>query len=492
MVRIRLVMPDRSVRYLVVELFGRHANILVLDGDDMILELHHPFRGRQRTLEREGLYEPLVAPHASTRKRKRRFEAEEDSPLREAPLNGSADAFYIALENRRALDRHRQWLKRAVARTLKREGGLLSRLREDLTRSESAEQVRREAELLQSHFHLLRRGMDAVEVSDLYADGEARLTLILDPTLDPAANVEAYFKRYKKLVAARGPILERIEAVQVRLRVLRDIERELPRFETEEAIEEAAGRAGLKKPPSKRPVKKRDPPGSRMPTRYRRYRSSDGLAIIVGKGGDSNDRLTFRVARGNDYWLHCQGAAGSHVIVRALKNKTVPLNTLIEAGARRGAFLEAPRRRSNGCHVHPAKIRAQGKGRRTGSGLSRALQDPGYPIGSGPAEKGAGLGARKCRIRPSPVTLGPNAPYKSHPAGCGHQRTVVRGPWPRYGSTKGDSVERSDMSYEFTVQKSAFSRAAVWLGLAVSLFGSGCFGLHGKRTNRARRLQAQQ
>ncbi|HZY30030.1 MAG TPA: NFACT RNA binding domain-containing protein, partial [Candidatus Methylomirabilis sp.] len=63
----------------------------------------------------------------------------------------------------------------------------------------------------------------------------------------------------------------------------------------------------------------------------RAFRSSDGLAILVGKSGAGNDRLTWRLARSHDLWLHAQGIPGSHVIVRLNKGNQAPPRTLREA-----------------------------------------------------------------------------------------------------------------------------------------------------------------
>ena len=52
---------------------------------------------------------------------------------------------------------------------------------------------------------------------------------------------------------------------------------------------------------------------ARLP--YRKFTSSSGAAILVGRSARDNDALTFRVARGNDLWLHVRGAQGSHVVV---------------------------------------------------------------------------------------------------------------------------------------------------------------------------------
>jgi predicted ribosome quality control (RQC) complex YloA/Tae2 family protein len=59
--------------------------------------------------------------------------------------------------------------------------------------------------------------------------------------------------------------------------------------------------------------------------------SADGLEILVGRNAKGNDELTRKIARGNDWFLHVSGRPGSHVIVRALPGKTVPLETLLDA-----------------------------------------------------------------------------------------------------------------------------------------------------------------
>ena len=43
----------------------------------------------------------------------------------------------------------------------------------------------------------------------------------------------------------------------------------------------------------------------------------DGFEILIGRGDEENDVLTFTVAEPEDFWLHVGGGtAGSHVVVR--------------------------------------------------------------------------------------------------------------------------------------------------------------------------------
>jgi predicted ribosome quality control (RQC) complex YloA/Tae2 family protein len=56
-----------------------------------------------------------------------------------------------------------------------------------------------------------------------------------------------------------------------------------------------------------------------VPGKGRPYRTIvvEGFDVLVGRGDQENDFLTFEVAAPEDFWLHVGGGtAGSHVVVR--------------------------------------------------------------------------------------------------------------------------------------------------------------------------------
>jgi predicted ribosome quality control (RQC) complex YloA/Tae2 family protein len=73
----------------------------------------------------------------------------------------------------------------------------------------------------------------------------------------------------------------------------------------------------------------------------RRYLSTDGYEILVGRAARDNDNLTFRVAQPNDLWMHTGDYPGSHVVVRNPTRKEIPQRTLIEAAQLAGKFSQA-------------------------------------------------------------------------------------------------------------------------------------------------------
>jgi predicted ribosome quality control (RQC) complex YloA/Tae2 family protein len=63
----------------------------------------------------------------------------------------------------------------------------------------------------------------------------------------------------------------------------------------------------------------------------------EGFEVLIGKGDEENDRLTFDVAEPDDIWLHVGVGAGSHVVIRNPEN----LDVLPKDVVRRAAELAA-------------------------------------------------------------------------------------------------------------------------------------------------------
>ena len=73
----------------------------------------------------------------------------------------------------------------------------------------------------------------------------------------------------------------------------------------------------------------------------RRFVSSDGLELLVGKGAKENDRLTLAVARGHDLWLHARGRRGAHVVLRLSKDQAPTQEALLDAAHLAAHYSEA-------------------------------------------------------------------------------------------------------------------------------------------------------
>lgn len=69
------------------------------------------------------------------------------------------------------------------------------------------------------------------------------------------------------------------------------------------------------------------PPGVKKDP-YHIFYSSTGVKILVGKNAVGNEEVTFKLARGNDLWLHAAHEKGAHVVVALPKDGLCDADTL--------------------------------------------------------------------------------------------------------------------------------------------------------------------
>lgn len=81
-------------------------------------------------------------------------------------------------------------------------------------------------------------------------------------------------------------------------------------------------------------------PGARSDGKGKAYREIkiEDWDVLIGKGDQDNDNLTFKVADGLDFWLHVAGVPGSHVIIRNPDRISEPPREVLERAAQLAAF----------------------------------------------------------------------------------------------------------------------------------------------------------
>ncbi len=302
---------------LILELSGHHSNLFLIDGDSVIRNQLAPSCSHKRELVPGRVYmPPLFAPMPD--RRASRIPSDAASPAAAVAalfLSAAEDAAENAV--RRALLKDLRAASRRASRTL-------LRVEADLARAEEGLAVRPAADLLKSHLYEVRRGMDSVEIEDWAAPG-TRVTVPLDPRLDPAQNLEALYARYKKSKRAVDGIRVRSTALADRVAALEALRQEAADAPAD-ALEDLRVRADL---PRQRGGRRAAPDAPRQP--FHAFRSITGLRILVGRSAADNRRLTFQVARGHDAWMHVRGAPGSHVVITLARGQEPDIETLLDA-----------------------------------------------------------------------------------------------------------------------------------------------------------------
>ena len=359
-------------RALVLELTGRHANLILLDPGERVLavlvppprgaasaarltpgELWVPPPGNPPRGEVPPLVEWLDPPHPLP-------EGPFDAPLSarvESALGGAARELRRRRLGKDLSDRLRRRVQRARARVK----GLAERRR---AASES-EAVRRDAELLKAALGQVKRGMESIELPDWFEEGAPPRRIALDPKRSPKANLERLFARAKKLERSAETVVEELALAENRLEILEGFHRRSLAADVDpEALEREAREAGVLEERQASDVRRRRPAAPRLP--YRRFEVSDGIEVRVGRGAADNDALTFRHSRGGDLWLHTADCPGSHVILRLPRGAEAPKEALLDAAHLAVHFSPARGRERVPVHVAHRKEVHKPRGAKAG------------------------------------------------------------------------------------------------------------------------------
>ena len=78
--------------------------------------------------------------------------------------------------------------------------------------------------------------------------------------------------------------------------------------------------------------------------RFRKFVTSDGWTILVGKSDRENDYLTHTVAQPHDIWFHASGLSGSHVVLRKPHRNASPSKIAITEAAATAAYFSKGRK----------------------------------------------------------------------------------------------------------------------------------------------------
>jgi predicted ribosome quality control (RQC) complex YloA/Tae2 family protein len=306
---------------LVAELTGKTSNLLVLDDASRIR--------RDLNREKDLVGQLYVPPPHPQRERGAADQARfsQDLPESPFPLSAAIETHYRTAEGVSIVETARNTRAGILRKSIKKLRRRIEAWHEDLAKAEKYKAYDRYGELIKANLETIRKGQPDVAVVDYFDEELPTLTIPLDQAKTPQGNMGDYFRKHRKHLAAERELRPRIE----------EGERELETLKGElTAIEQ-----GTWQPPEKpsqiarTTILQREGRGKgRQEQRqgpFRRFISSDGLAIYVGKNARENDELTFGLAKSDDLWLHARGTPGSHVVVRMEKGSDPPPETIRDA-----------------------------------------------------------------------------------------------------------------------------------------------------------------
>jgi predicted ribosome quality control (RQC) complex YloA/Tae2 family protein len=293
--------------------------ILVDDGDGTVVDAlaRRPKKGEisgaRCTIEEDVTV--AAALRADSGSPEREFES------RDPPGPGSYNERMEALYAERGGELSRERLLAAARERLRRReeslGARIAELEARAAEFRDAERLRELGDILMANQGKSCDGR-YLECDDFYRGGTIRIPV--NPLLGAVDNARAYYERHRKARSGLAELEEALASTRDSLvnerAALADLEAEEDPFRIARAM--AKGGTAREKP------KKRSYPGLSL--------EREGWTILVGRSAKENDALLRDHVRGSDLWIHARDWPGAYVFVKARKNKSVPLEILLDAG----------------------------------------------------------------------------------------------------------------------------------------------------------------
>jgi predicted ribosome quality control (RQC) complex YloA/Tae2 family protein len=333
-------------RRLVIQLTGRTADLFLLDELDRIQTIL-----REQAQARLGeKYEPPPHPMREMR---------ETLPIESGPPSAQLDAYFAELEAKKVFDSHAKMLRSKLTKSIRQQRTLKERLQQDLIRHGDPEEHKRTGDLLLANIATAVRDGNTVQIADYYREGAPTVEIEVDENRSLQDEAAHRFRQYTKSKRAAEEIATRLKQID------RDTTELEARLQQLEQIIESENRVALESFEKPRPAPKHPEKKSlkaQKLTGVRRYLSTDGYEILVGRAARDNDNLTFRIAQPNDLWMHTGDYPGSHVVVRNPTRKEIPQRTIIEAAQLAGRFSQASEDAKVVVHYTERKFLSKPKG----------------------------------------------------------------------------------------------------------------------------------
>ena len=162
------------------------------------------------------------------------------------------------------------------------------------------------------------RGSSAFVTAQDFYTGTA-VSIQVDPSISQVENAQRYYEKARKASSGLGDVEAEIAKIVEAKRALEAWKAQLAGEEDPFAIAQALDKAGTVREKTLR----------KYPCIWIEYK---GWTLLVGRSAKENEELLRRHVRGSDLWLHARDYSGSYVFIKARRDKTFPLDLMLDAG----------------------------------------------------------------------------------------------------------------------------------------------------------------
>ncbi|NLP00285.1 MAG: fibronectin/fibrinogen-binding protein [Clostridiaceae bacterium] len=253
-------------------------------------------------------------------------------------ISGVVEEYYALKYSREFNSQKVKNLHDTVSRLLEKSEKRLTINLQTYEENKNYDEYRLFGELITANIYSLAKGMNKARVINYYSEHNEMVEIPLDKDKTPQQNAQAYFKKYNKARTAFSYAQNELSVIENEISYFESVLFAIENAESTEQLSEI--RMELLEQGYIRYMEKKgrkSPPTKILP---QKIISKDGFEILIGQNNKQNDKLTLKLARHEDIWLHIKDFAGSHVVIKT-EGKEVPDTTIIEAAEYAAWFSKA-------------------------------------------------------------------------------------------------------------------------------------------------------
>jgi predicted ribosome quality control (RQC) complex YloA/Tae2 family protein len=234
--------------------------------------------------------------------------------------------FLIEKFSRESIFDKKKIIEKHLERELNKISGKLNDVRAHLLRTSREEEYKKKADILLININKLSKGREKIELPDLY-DENVSVTIKLDPKLSSKQNVDLYFEKARNEKIKIEKMKALFSELNIKFSELSKIKAEYSNAESAVNIDSIMKELKIKQEVHKKSEED-------IKSKFRHYIIDGKYNVYVGKDSKSNDLLTMKFAKQNDYWFHARSVSGSHVVLKnEYPKEGIPKNILKSAAS---------------------------------------------------------------------------------------------------------------------------------------------------------------
>lgn len=217
-------------------------------------------------------------------------------------------------------------IERHLEKELRKITSRLNDINARIDRGSKEDEYKRYAELLLINLGKIEKRAAEIELNNIY-NNNIPVKIKINPSLSPSQNADYYFDKAKNERKNYEMTKQLKSDFEMKYKKLKEIEKQ---FNSAEESDDFISILKELKIKTDQTIKPQD----ELKSKFKHYLLENKYHVYVGKDSKSNDLLTLKFSKQNDYWFHARSVSGSHVIIRIDNTKeSVPKKILKKAAS---------------------------------------------------------------------------------------------------------------------------------------------------------------